>query len=219
MPHSITTWADFYQQGGTLMHVILGLGIIGLVIIIERTWRLMIGQRIDVRRLMSAVQDHLFAGDTEGALRMCPPGRSVVLRVVRAGLRAGVDPMRTEAAIREQRLLYEPGLRKRLPTLSTIANLAMLVGLLGTIFGLIGGFRCGIVSAAERQAALAHEIAIAVHTSGFGILVGVMLLSARLVLVNVAEKLVADVALCGAKVVNLIRIIRSPVPSSGLPYR
>jgi biopolymer transport protein ExbB len=217
VPTTLDAWATFYRD---LMHVILAFGILGIAIIVERCWRLYVGQRIDARRLMYVVQSQLLAGDTAGALRSCPPGRSVVSRIARAGLMEGVDPQRAEAAVREERLYLEPRLRKRLVTLGALANLSMLVGLLGTIEGLIGGFQCGAFpSAAARAAALADSIGIAVHTTGFGILVGIVLLSARVFLVSSCDKLVADVVLCGAKVVNLIRIIREPVHAAGLPYR
>jgi biopolymer transport protein ExbB len=207
VPTTPGAWAAFYREGGELMHVILALGVVGLAIIVERSWRLYVGQRVDVRRLMRAVQSRMLAGDTAGALRMCSPGRSMVARVVRVGLMAGVDPQRSEVAIREARLGIEPGLRKRLPTLGALANLAMLIGLLGTIQGLTDGFHhCSLASTTTRAAAISHGIAIAVHTTGFGILVGIVLLSARLVLVSSCEKLAADVALAGAKIVGLIRV-------------
>lgn len=213
MPLNLSTWTEFYNLGGALMHVILGLAVLGALLVIERTWRLCIGQDADPRRLMAQVQSALLAGDTEAALRSC--GRSAdVHRIVRAGLRHGLDPRRAEAAVREQWFALEPSLRRWLPTLSSIAGLAMLVGFLGTVFGLIGGFHCGVVSAEARAGAIARSISIAIHTSGFGILVGVGLLSARLVLVNASEKLVGDVALCGIKLVNLIRTIAAPPPGS-----
>jgi biopolymer transport protein ExbB len=74
-------------------------------------------------------------------------------------------------------------------------------------------------SAAQRAAALAESIGIAVHTSGFGIMVGVLLLSARLWLSSLSDRLVANVELCGAKVVNLIRVVRTPSQRATPPYR
>ncbi|MEM9461311.1 MAG: MotA/TolQ/ExbB proton channel family protein [Myxococcota bacterium] len=220
MPTNLEDWAEFYQQGGVLMHGILAMAVIGLGLVLERSWRLVVGQNVNVRRLMPRVQSRLLAGDTAGALRLCTSSRSVVHRVIRAGLMEGVDPERAAAAVREEQRGLEPGLRRWIPALSSIASIAMMIGLLGTILSLIGGFRCGIasVSAAQRAAALANEISIAVHTTGFGILVGILMLSARLWLVHTCEKLLADMALCGAKVVNLIRIVREPVPCDS-PYR
>jgi len=221
MPASLDAWAAFYERGGSLMHVILALAVLGTLIVLERGWQLRVGQKVDARRLMARVQGRLLAGDTAGALGLCPPGRSHVLCVVRAGLMAGVDPLRAEAAVDEQRLYIVPRLRAGLPTLSAIAGLAMLVGLLGTVMGLIGGFTCAgyTLSAEARAATLAMSIGIAVHTSGFGIMVGVSLLSARLLLTSRCDRLVADVELCGAKVVNLIRIVREPSRAKAPPYR
>lgn len=221
MPTNLEAWAEFYQQGGGLMHAILAMAVLGLALVLERSWRLVVGQNVDVRRLMPRVQSCLLAGDTAGALRLCPPSRSVVHRVIRAGLMEGVDPERAAAAVREEQRCLEPGLRRWLPALSSIASIAMMIGLLGTILSLIGGFhQCAMayMSAAQRAAALAKGISIAIHTTGFGILVGILMLSARLWLVHTCEKLLADMALCGAKVVNLIRIVRAPVPCDS-PYR
>lgn len=203
------------------MHVILALGVIGLAMVLERGWQLWVGQSIDARRLLARLQSRLLAGDTAGALDLCPPGRSDVLRVVRAGLMAGVDPFRAEAAVEEQRLSIVPRLRAGLPTLSAIAGLAMLVGLLGTVLGLIDGFSCSAFAPPleMRAANIARSIGIAIHTSGFGILVGIVLLSARLWLTSLSERLVANVELCGAKVVGLVRIACTPRRASAPPYR
>jgi biopolymer transport protein ExbB len=220
MPTSLEDWVAFYQEGGELMHVILAFAVVGMLIVLERGWKLLVGQNVDAGRLMGLVQARLLAGDTAGALSLCPHGRSHVLGVVRVGLMAGVDPLRAEAAVQEQRLYIVPRLRAGLPTLSAIAGLAMLVGLLGTVMGLTSGFTCvAYTTAAQRAAALAESLGIAVHTSGFGIMVGVLLLSARLWLSSLSDRLVANVELCGAKVVNLIRIVRTPSERRTPPYR
>ena len=214
-------WTEFYQQGGSIMHAILAVAAIGFALVLERFWRLWVGQRVDVRRLMALVQGRILAGDTTAALRLVPESRSYIRRVVRAGLMAGVASHRAEAAVHEERLLVEPQLTRWLPTLSSLASLAMLIGLLGTIFGMIGGFQCSManVTVAQRSAALSMQIAIAIHTTGFGILVGVGLLSARLFLQIRADSLARDVALCGARVVNLVRVAVEPVPLPSSPYR
>lgn len=214
-------WIDFYRDGGSTMHAILAVAVVGFAVVLERFWRLWAGQRVDMRRLMALVQGRILAGDTKAALRLVPESRSYIRRVVRAGLMAGVASHRAEAAVHEERLLVEPQLTRWLPTLSSLANLAMFIGLLGTIFGMIGGFHCGgtMTTAAQRSAALSKQIAIAIHTTGFGILVGVGLLSARLFLQLRADSLARDVALCGARVVNLVRVAVEPVPLSDSPYR
>ncbi len=219
VPIELQAWVDFYQQGGLVMHAILFIAVIGFAVVFERCWYLRIGLNVDASKLMALVQGRILAGDTEAALRLCE-GRSHIEHVIRAGLMAGVDPVRAGAAVEEQQLLTVPRLRRFLPTLATLANLAMLVGLLGTVLGMTSGFACvATVSAAARAGALANSISIAVHSTGFGILVGILLMSVRLVLHTIAERLVFQVTSCGAKVVNLIRVAREPFPSSASPYR
>ncbi len=71
----------------------------------------------------------------------------------------GLDPLCAQAAVEEEQLLIVPTLRRFLPTLATLADLAMLVGLLGTTFGMVSGFHwIGTISAVERAAALAKSI-------------------------------------------------------------
>ncbi len=220
MPITLDAWAEFYEQGGEPMHVILFIACVGFAVMVERSWSLLFRLDGSGSRLMAVVQCRLLAGDTAAALRCCTRRRAAVARVVHAGLMAGVDTCRAHAAIDEVRMEVEPLLRRRLPLLSTLASLAMLVGLLGTVFGLISGFsgHHGI-SAADRTAAIAGGLGMAIHTTGFGILVGIVLLSARLVLGHASDRIMGDVAWCAAKVVNLVTVVRQVPASLGSPYR
>jgi biopolymer transport protein ExbB len=162
----------------------------------------------------------LIGADTAGALRLCAAQRSPVERVLFAGLMACVDRRRAEIAMHEARVAVEPLLRRRLSVLSTLASLACLVGLLGTIDGLIGGFHCvATISATQRSASIARELGIAMNTSAFGILVAVLLLCAKVVLVNASEKLAADLASCSARFLDVVGVVREPPPLRRSPYR
>ncbi|MBL4688952.1 MAG: MotA/TolQ/ExbB proton channel family protein [Nannocystaceae bacterium] len=219
---SMGNWEEFYQQGGPTMHVILMIAIVGAAVVAERAWQLLIRCNVDAGRLLSGVQALMFVGDTAGALRLCSIRPSAAARVIRAGVVAGIDRWRAEAAVREAQMQVMPVLTRRIASLSSLASLAMLVGLLGTIFGLVQGFRCGggaHLSAEHRSAALAQSISIAINTTGFGILVAAALLSARLWLATVRDRLVADVALVGAKVMNLVTGLNEPTPELTSPYR
>jgi biopolymer transport protein ExbB len=141
---------------------------------------------------------------------------------MRAGLMAGIDRWRAQGAVQEEQLEVLPVLQRRIPLLSSLASIAMLIGLLGTIAGLIGGFHCGgaAVNADQRAVALAKSISIAINTTGFGLLVSIVLLSARVWLQSLSEGLVADVALYGARIVNLVTLATEPAPATtGTPYR
>ena len=202
------------------MHAILLIGCVGMGIAIERTWCLARWLRIDAVRLCARVRTRLLGGDTAGALRLCAARRSPIEHVLHAGIMACVDRRRAEIAVHEARSEVEPLLHRRLSVLSTLASLACLVGLLGTIFGLIGGFHCGgTMNAYAYSAVIARELGIAMNTSAFGILVAVLLLSAKLVLVHASERLAADLASCSARFLDVVGVVREPPPLRRSPYR
>jgi biopolymer transport protein ExbB/TolQ len=220
VPTTMSSWVDFYSQGGTLMHAIFAIGCVGFAVAIEGAWSLLVRLDGDARRLRSVVESRFVDGDTKGAVQACVGRSSAVARILRAGLMASVDRDRTRAAVREAQLQIEVLVRRRLPMLSTLAGLAILVGLLGTVFGLISGFSCPVtVSADQRAAALARSLGIAVHTTGFGLLVAIPLLVARLVVFTAAEKIKGDVAHTGAWIVDLVAHVRAPKQIRDAPYR
>lgn len=211
----------FYRDGGPPMHAILLIGFLGFAIVVERTWCFARWLRVDARRLSAGVRTALLGGDTTTALRLCAARRSPLERVLHAGVMACVDRYRAEVSVHEARVEWEPMLRRRLNVLSSLAGLACLVGLLGTVFGLIGEFRtCAMhVAAAETtERTIAHGISAALNTSGFGILVAVLLLSAKMVLVNASEKLAGDLAAGTARFLDVVGLVREPT-RVGSPYR
>ena len=87
-----------------------------------------------------------------------------------------------------------PSLQKRVAIMGLLANIATLLGLLGTIFGLIAAFTSvSQASAAERQEALAAGISQAMYTTAFGISVAIPLLFFHHVLSKRSEKILVEV--------------------------
>ena len=212
---------EFYQQGGAFMHCIALTALIGGCVVLERAAVLLFRYDVNARRLWARVQGRMLAGDSAGALRMCTARSSAVARVVHAGLMAGVDRWRAEGAVRETVLEIKPALFRRVTLLSSLASIAMLLGLLGTIFGMIGGFHCAAtVSADQRATALAKSISLTINTTGFGLLVAIPLLAAQIWLRALRDRLAADLELFGARVVNLVCTMTDPAPlEPGSPYR
>ena len=85
------------------------------------------------------------------------------------------------------------------------AGLATLLGLLGTIFGMIDAFNAVAVAAADqRSQALAKGISIAINTTGFGLMVAIPLLSAQVFIQGLAKKITDEVDLYSVKLENLL---------------
>ena len=195
---------EIYAEGGDTMPWIALVAVIGIGVVLERSVALWSRSRLDVPETLRRVRLRLMVGDVEGAWRACGRTRSPVARVLRAGLTAGPDRWRAEAAVRQVQMGEAPAITRRLTLLSALASIAALLGMLGTVFGLIMGSHCSPETADQRAARIALAIAAAVGTSGFGLLVAIPLLAARLWLGAFRDRLEAEVALYGAKIVSLV---------------
>jgi biopolymer transport protein ExbB/TolQ len=170
---------EYLDDGGAIMYVILLVSVLGSVIFLERAFDLYLLRRLRTRAFMDEVLRHVEARHFRQALDVCNV-RSThpLVAAVKAGvLRANRREKEIERAMEKEMLTALPFLQKRIAILGLLANAATLVGLLGTIFGLIAAFNSvAAATAAERQAALAAGISQAMYTTAFGISVAVPLL-------------------------------------------
>jgi biopolymer transport protein ExbB len=173
------TLLTYLEDGGPVMYVILFLSLVGTVIFLERMFGLYVVRRLAARSLTERVVEAVEARSFRKALDLCQVRSShPLLAVFRAGiLRADRREKEIERAMEKEMIASLPSLNRRLDLLGLLANSATLVGLLGTIFGLIAAFNSiSVASAAERQEALASGISQAMYTTAFGISVAVPLL-------------------------------------------
>ncbi|TMQ49925.1 MAG: MotA/TolQ/ExbB proton channel family protein [Candidatus Eisenbacteria bacterium] len=139
-------------KGGPLVAALILLIILQTAFIIERIWSLKKAQgRGPLPDFLIGVRKRLHTGDVAGAIEMCSQQRGSAANVIRAGLQRYQD-LRTEgatkekivaetqAAIQEANGLEVPLLERNLIALSTIASIATMVGLLGTVIGMIRSF-------------------------------------------------------------------------------
>ena len=170
---------DYLADGGPVMYVILGLSILGTLLFLERAFDLYILRRLSSGSFLAAVMREVEAHRFGQALEACNVStRHPLVAVVKAGiLRANKREKEIERAMEKEMLEALPQLQKRIGLMALLANSATLVGLLGTIFGLITAFNSvAMASAAERQTALAAGISQAMYTTAFGISVALPLL-------------------------------------------
>jgi len=162
-------------KGGPVMYPIVGLSILGLAIIIERFWVLVLRKsRIVPQRLLREVQDRVSRGEIGEAITACKRDDSPLARLLLAGLQYHRTP---REVIRDK--LEDTGRREAanldryLAFLSTIAAVEPLLGLLGTVTGMIRMF--GALATAEpgNPSALASGIAEALITTASGLAVAI----------------------------------------------
>ena len=131
---------SLFAKGGPMMVVLLALGLLGLVIFIERTLYLHRGQ-IRSTAFLAGLKNILAKRRLVEALTVCEETPGPVAAVVKAALLhadAGADEMRFH--VQEAAIVELPSLERRLASLAAIAQVAPLVGLLGTVLGMIETF-------------------------------------------------------------------------------
>ena len=136
------------------------------------------------------------ANNIDRAIKLCNAAPNAALpKVIKAGLtRANKGELEISNAIEEATLEVVPIVSKRTPTLGGLANIATLLGLLGTIIGLIQAF-AALESAAPdaRAAALAKGISIAMNTTAFGLIVAIPCMGAQMFLQAVTKKILEEI--------------------------
>jgi biopolymer transport protein ExbB len=198
---------DQYQKGGFMMHPIAACFAISIAIITERVMRLMFNYNIDGTSFMFEVQKYVLANDIDGAIRLCNgTGKAALPRVIKAGLqRASRDEHQIQNAVDAASLEVIPKLEKRLQYLGLIANLSTLLGLLGTISGLIHSFQAvAIAEASKRQGILSEGIAEALNCTAFGLIVAITTMIFHTWLSGRAATLIEEVDEYSVKLIDLL---------------
>ncbi len=172
-------------QGGPLVAALIMLTILQTSFIFERLWSLRKAQgRGPLPQFLNNVRKRLHAGDVEGAIKACAQQRGSAANVIRAGLerymslRAEGAPKEkivaeTQAAIQEANGLEVPLLERNLIALSTIASIATMVGLLGTVIGMIRSFAALGHTGAVDASKLAIGISEALINTAGGLFVAI----------------------------------------------
>lgn len=195
------------SEGGFWMYIILVASIFAIGIIIERFIFLFFKYNINATAFMGQIQKLVMANNIDKAIKLCNAAPSAALaRVIKAGLsRANKGPEEIQNAVEEATLEVIPYIQKRTNSLQAIGNIATLMGLLGTIIGMIGAFSdLATVSPDKRQEALGRNISLAMNTTAFGLIVAIPCLLFHLILSGITKKIIDEIDLYSVKLENLL---------------
>ncbi|RMF59525.1 MAG: MotA/TolQ/ExbB proton channel family protein [Calditrichaeota bacterium] len=164
-----------FKNGGPFMYVILLTLIFGLAIIVERFLYIGVKNRIDTTTFVNKIISLIREGNISGAIELCNMSRAALPTITKAGLQAyGGSPKEIQNAFELAALAEIPKLEKRTHYLSMIANVATLLGLLGTIIGLIQSFQSvALADSSQKAALLSAGISVAMNTTAFGLVVAI----------------------------------------------
>lgn len=170
---------DFYLKGGYTMHVILACSVLAVAIIFERVINLRKGKIISTA-FIEEIKRYWYRRETEKAIQACKENDISLARVLRAGLARfsfGIEAV--EKAIEAAGQHEAAVMRQNLMLLGFLANIAPMLGLLGTVLGLTRSFDAiASFGMAGNPGLVAAGVSEALITTVFGLLVGIPTLGA-----------------------------------------
>ncbi len=203
----INTILRFFQDGGPFMYPIAVVLIIGLAVVIER-WMFLTYAKTANRRAFERVLPLLQKRDYKGVLDIGQSSNAPVVRMIAAGVaRMGSSQRRDdiELAMEEGVMEATPRLEKRTGYLATLANISTLLGLLGTIIGLIAAFTAvADADPTEKASLLSKSISVAMNTTAFGLMSAIPLLIFHSLLQTKTMEIVDSLEMAGVKCLNLM---------------
>lgn len=208
-----TSIIRFFQDGGAFMYPIMVVLAIGLAIAIERYIYLTVSKRQN-RKYLSQLLPLLQRGDYQQAYAITSKSNHAICRMLSQGLaryKSATNRDDIEAAMEESMMETIPRLEKRTHYLATFANIATLLGLLGTIIGLIKAFTAvAQVDPAMKSEILSTSISVAMNTTAFGLIVAIPLLLFFAVLQTKTTEIVDSLEMAVVKFVNLMMQRKTP---------
>jgi biopolymer transport protein ExbB len=199
---------EFFVQGGIFMYPILLVFAVGVAIAIERYVTLTLLTKRN-QATWGQVQPLLAKREFDKARELTATGSSTVAQLLNMGLeRQGAVRRREDVEIAMEECMMEimPELEKRTGYVGLSANVATLLGLLGTVMGLIQAFTAvANANPAEKADLLGAAIAVAMNTTAFGLLVAIPLLVVHAVLTTKVAQIVAGLEMASVKTLNAIQ--------------
>jgi biopolymer transport protein ExbB len=204
---SLYAVVGFFKNGGLFMYPILLVFAMGAAIAFER-WVQLSRARSKNRDLWNSLQPALAEGRFDSARDMVNKDDSTLAQLLGMGLayQGGVRRREEiEIAMEESMMELVPQLEKRTPYVALFSNIATLLGLLGTIVGLIQAFTAvANANPAEKADLLSASISVAMNTTAFGLIAAIPLLIVHAMLTTTTARIVDSLETASVKTLNSI---------------
>jgi biopolymer transport protein ExbB len=195
---------DILVKGGVFMYPIILCSIIALAVFLERLWVLR-RKQILPPEFVRHVEDLLKKEKVSEALFLCQGDTSSIARIFLAGLKnAGRGMWLVKESVEERGGREAVILEKRVGILATLANLTPLLGLLGTVSGMIKTFNVISVQGVGNPAPLAGGIAEALITTAAGLCVAIPTLVGHRIIKDKAQSLIFEMEESSIKIVEIL---------------
>lgn len=206
--------SEAFKNNPVFLCINIAVSAVVITIIVERAYFQLRRYSVNSREFFSQVKKLVVAGNIDRAIKLCEASDYPVLQLVKSGLthaNKGADEI--DAALSERLAELKPQIEKRVGALWSLANIATLVGLVGTVFGLIRTFSAISgkgMSQDQKTAYLSNGIAEAMYNTAFGLLIAVICMIAHVVLHTRAKGFAHDLETVTERVFNLLTISNKP---------
>lgn len=215
----LETITRFFQEGGSFMLPIAIVLALGLAIAVER-YLFLISATFTNRKAFKDIEPMLARQKFDQIISFSQDNTAPITRVISAGVaRLKLSPRREdiEYAMEEGLMETIPRLEKRTNYLATLANIATLLGLLGTIIGLIAAFSAvANADPSEKASLLSASISVAMNTTAFGLISAIPLLGLHALLQTKTTEIIDSMEMAGVKCMNTLVAVRELTPATRL---
>jgi len=199
-----------FKEKPTFLVLNLIVSAVVIAMIIERASFQLSKDSVNSKEFFAQIKKLVTAGNIDRAIKLCDAGDYPTLQLVKAGLtHANKGPDEIDAAMSEKMGELRPAVEKRIGSLWSLANIATLIGLIGTVVGLIttfGAIADPRLSAAQRQAMLSLGISEAMYNTAFGLGIAVTCMIAHLFLHQRSKNIQHDLDSTQERMFNLLTI-------------
>ena len=203
----MSAFFNFFQTGGVFMYPILVVFTVGAAIAVERYLKLAAVHKLN-RGKWDEIHPMLQEGDFETAREATKENNTAISQLLNSGLEMEGTVRRREdieIAMEETMMEIIPQLEKRTPYVALFSNISTLLGLLGTIMGLIEAFTAvANADPAEKADLLSASISVAMNTTAFGLMAGIPLLITYVVLTAKTGEIVDSLEMASVKTLTSI---------------
>ena len=205
--YSLASIMAFFQKGGLFMYPIMFVFAAGMAIAVERWFQLSRIRSVN-RKMWNVLHPVLLKGEFDKAREIVKKDKSTISQMLGMGLarqRAVRRRDDIEIAMEESMMEIIPQLEKRTPYVALLSNISTLLGLLGTIMGLIEAFTAvANANPAEKADLLSASISVAMNTTAFGLMCAIPLLLLHAKLTSTTGQIVDSLEMASVKALNSI---------------
>jgi biopolymer transport protein ExbB/TolQ len=205
---------EAFKQNPTFMVLNLVTSAVVLTIVVERFAFQLSRYRVNSKEFFAQVKKLVQAGNIDRAIKLCEASDYPILQLVKSGLtHANKGPDEIDAALSEKLSELKPQAEKRVGALWSLANIATLIGLLGTVSGLIltfGSIAAPGLTQADKQRMLSNGIAEAMYNTALGLGIAVFCMITHIILHTRAKNIQHDLEATMERTFNLLTIQSRP---------